>query len=195
MSAIASFGFAFWSLNQLTDYLRRRKRGFANQDDIKIEATLRSWLDKWRFKISRDAQPNMLFQFKAEDNLGCVMLVARPKDVNSFILIGGIWNIPPELETQFNSMPDNMRMDMLENLQIEMLRLGVSYIGLDTPLKKVGIEIRVPCDENCTESVFLREFQKARYAYLLMTTIMRKSLRHAGYVPKPLTPDKEDSQT
>lgn len=181
LSAIGAFGLTLWAINQFAIFRERRSKGFAAQNNDKIEATLRRWLDKERFKIKSDPRENMHFQFKAEDDAGRAMTVARPKDIEEFIFIGGSWKIPPDLHPKFDEMPDEIREEMLEELKVEMLRLKVNYIGLKHPLRRVGVEVRVPCDEAFTQSLFLQQLQTARYAYILMTVLMEKALRRAGH--------------
>ncbi len=188
LSGIAAFGVTFFSINQLAVFRERRSMGFVTRDNKRIEATLRKWLDNLRYKIQTDPQPHMLFQFKAEDDAGRVMIVARPKgELNEFIIVGGSWKIPPDYHPKFDGMPDDIREGMLEELKIEMLRLKVSYGGLTHPLRQVGVEVRVPCDETCTQSLFLQQFETAKFANVLMTVVMEKALRQTGNRPDEIS--------
>jgi hypothetical protein len=180
---VAFLGLGLLILNQLHIVGQRRSRGFASLSNDKIEATRRKWLDKERYSIRNEPQSNMLFQFKAEDNVGRNMIVARPKEIHNFIIVGGMWNIPSAVQPMFNNMSDEIRQDMLGDLRIEMLRLKVSYVGLLHPLRQVGVEVRIPCDETCTQSLFLQQFSTARYAYMLLTEVMTRALRCAGHDP------------
>ncbi len=184
LSGIGAFGLTFFSINQLAVFRERRSNGFATLDNERIEATLRKWLDNLRYKIQADPQDNRVFQFKAEDSDNRVMIVARPKEgLTEFILVGGSWTIPQDLQPKFDGMTDDERNGMLEELKIEMLRLKVSYSGFIHPLRQVGVQVRVPCDETCTQSLFLQQFETAKFAYILMTVVMEKALRQTGNEP------------
>jgi hypothetical protein len=178
--AMGLLAIGLFMVNQVDIIKTRRSKGFAHMKNEKIESILRKWLDKRGLKISSDPQPNMLFQFKAEDMLGRAITVARPRNLDNFIIIGGSWIIFSQDQSLFDNMPDNIRSEMLENLQIELLRFKVNYDGLSHPLRKVGVEVFLPCDETCTESLFIQQFDTARFAYITMTTIMTRALRQAN---------------
>ena len=181
LSAVGAFALTFWCLNQLATFRQRRGRGFATSDDEHIEATLRRWLDRQRYKLSSVHETSGRFQFNAEDNAGRKMVVLRPKNVGEeFIVVGNSWKIPPALVPRLDAMAEDIRDEMLDELKVEMLRLGVHYAGLAHPLRDIGVEVMVACDETCTQSRFLEHFDRAKNAYLLMTVLMRRALRRAN---------------
>ncbi len=170
-----------FALNQLHIIRMRHKRGFATMKNEKIEATVRNWLDKQGYSIRSVPDPKMLFQFVTTDNAGRNITVCRPTAEDNFIFVGGAWNIPPEIEKWFDQMPEASRENMLEQLRIELLRMRVDNIGLKHPLKQVAVQVRVPCDETCTEAVFLQHWVAAKFAYIMTVEVMRGALRREGY--------------
>jgi len=186
-------------MNQFHIVLMRHRRGFATMKNERIEATVRNWLDKQGYSIRNAPDPRMLFQFVATDNEQRNITVCRPAAEDNFIFIGGAWNIPPEIEKWFDKMPEDSREEMLEHLRIELLRMKVDNIGVGHPLRHVVVQVRVPCDETCTEAVFLQHWVVAKFAYIMMVEIMRGALRREGHdinkMPnQPPTPDKEGSE-
>ncbi len=168
-------------INQFHIVLMRHRRGFATMKNERIEATVRHWLDKQRYAIRSSPDPKMLFQFVTTDMAGTNMTVCRPVAEDNFIFVGGGWNIPPSLETLFDQMPEDSREEMLEHLRIELLRMKVDHTGLKHPLRHVAVQVRVPCDETCTEAVFLQQWVAAKFAYIMMVEIMRGTLRREGH--------------
>ena len=168
-------------INQFHIVLMRHRRGFATMKNERIEVTVRKWLDKQGYAIRSSPDDRMLFQFVATDNERRNITVCRPVAEDNFIFIGGGWNIPPDIEKWFDQMPEASREEMLEQLRIELLRMRVDNTGLKHPLRHVAVQVRVPCDETCTEAVFLQHWGAAKFAYIMMTEVMRGALRRAGY--------------
>lgn len=168
-------------INQFHIVLMRHRRGFATMKNERIEATVRNWLDKQKYAIRNNPNQKMLFQFTATDMDGRNITVCRPFAEDNFIFIGGSWNIPPDMEKWFDQMPKDAREEMIEQLRIELLRMKVDNIGLKHPLRQVAVQVRVPCDETCTEAVFLQYWVVAKFAYIMMVEVMRGALRREGH--------------
>lgn len=179
--ALLTLGGALFVMNQVLVYRRRNNQGFASQDNQGIEKTVRQWLDRERYKIQSDPQSNMLFQIKVEDESRRVLVIARAKDLPEFILVGGVWNVPLEDQAKINKdLSASVREEMFTQMRLELLRLGVGYVGIEYPLTKFGFEIRVACDETCTKSNFLDQFSRAKYAYVMATEIIRSTMTKNG---------------
>lgn len=168
-------------MNQFHIMLMRHRRGFATMNNERIEATVRRWLDKQGYAIRSSPDPKMLFQFTATDMAGSNIIVCRPVAEDNFIFIGGNWNIPPDMEKWFDQMPEASREEMLEQLRMELLRMKVDNTGLEHPIRHVAVQVRVPCDETCTEAVFLQHWVSAKFAYIMMGQVMRGALRREGH--------------
>jgi len=70
---------------------------------------------------------------------------------------------------------------MLAQLRIELLRMKVDHVGLKHPLRQVALQVRVPCDETCTEAVFIQYWVTTKFANIMMGEIMRGALRREGH--------------
>jgi len=179
--AFACVALGFFIINQTHIVIRRHRRGFASMKNERIEATLRNWLDKLGYSIRSAPNTNMLFQFIATDNAQRNITVCRPIAENNFIFMGEAWNIPPETEKWFDDMSEDSREEMLAQLRIELLRMKVDHVGLKHPLRQVALQVRVPCDETCTEAVFIQYWVTTKFANIMMGEIMRGALRREGH--------------
>ncbi len=146
------------AVNQLYILKQRSKRGLSTSNN-KIKNRIRDWLDSEHYKIQSDTQHNEHFRFKAEDNIGRQVIIARPKgELEDFIIIGGNWQIPPEYHEKLHNMAEDIKQAMLEELKMELLRLKVDYQGVKLPLRQVGVESRIACDETTGRLQFLQLF-------------------------------------
>ncbi len=179
--AFACVAIGLLIINQFHIVLMRHRRGFTSMKNERIDTTLRSWLDKLGYSIRSASDTKMLFQFVATDNQQTNITVCRPIAEDNFIFIGGNWNIPPDIEKWFDEMPKDSREEMLSELRIELLRMKVDNSGLKHPLKQVAVQVRVPCDETCTEAVFIQYWVTAKFAYIMMGQIMARALRREGH--------------
>lgn len=193
-----------FTVNQLYIVKQRSRRGLPTNNN-KIRSRIREWLDSEHYKVQSVTLQGEHFRFTAEDNIGRQVIVARPKgELEDFIIIGGSWKIPPEYHDRFDNMSEDIKQAMLEELKMELLRLKVDYQIGALPLRQVGVESRIACDETTSRLQFLQLFGTIKYANVLITVILEKGLRLAGYGPdsipddgpnQPSTPDKEGSQT
>jgi hypothetical protein len=180
---IGSIALVVFVVNQIHIINTNRRRGLAGKNNKKIESTLREWLYKEGYGIRNMPDKSMEFQFLADDTRGRKVLVGRSREHPEFIIMGNVYKIDDNLKSILGNMESDIREDMIEDLRMELLKFKANYIGLKYPMEEIGVEIKVPCDDTCTQAIFLEKFSTAKYAYMLSVELIRKAVRHAGVNP------------
>ena len=192
---VAFIALGLFIVSQLHVIKSRQGKGLARKSHNRIRNTVREGLDKEHLRIQNNPSDDLHFRFNTEDAMGRQVVVLRPKgEQEDFIIIGGSWKLPEKFHEKFDNMPQDIRDAMLEELKIELLGLKVSYKGLKIPIREIGAQSKVACDETTSQLQFLQMFNTVRYANILITIILEKGLRLAGYGADSL-PDDLPKQT
>lgn len=180
---IGVFSILLFGFNQFYGLRKKRARGFATMSNEKIYNILMQWLNKEGWSTKTQQRLDKLFQIHAEDSRKRAIIIARPKNEDSFIFIGGSWEIPQETQTTLDNLSEQAQEEMLSELRIEVARLGLDYSGLERPLKKIGLQTRLACDETVTRELFMRQVVTIRNIYIIVIVIINRAIYRAGHIP------------
>lgn len=171
LSPIGAFGLTLFSLNQYRLWQKRRSIKIEH-----IETAVRNWLYKGKFSIQDDPQPNAVFQFVARDEQGRPVVVCQLR-VESSLTLGARLLVSREDQQRLDPITGDENSTLLEDLKIEMVRIGVGFIGIQHPLREITIEEKIPCDDTLTELTFLQKVMFIRRIQVLIGELLRRAMK------------------
>ena len=172
LAMIAAPGAAFWSIAQVKGFWRLRQQTVEKSGDI-----IRKWLDHTRLSVANDPLSNAYYRYKVTQG-SRMASVYRDRDDPDVVGIGINLNVPQADYEALYSITSSNESNLLSDLRIEMMRLGIQYSGLMHPLRTVSFVDSVAFDQNLTRPAFIdRIFFMFRAQVLLGEFIEREARR------------------
>lgn len=187
LASIGAFGVTFWGINQFKIFRSGYKKPFVNWSNERTERTLREWLYRRGYQVHDASQPGALFAFEAKLHDIPITIVRLPK-TEAFITLLGALSVDPEYQKHVQALPEVQRIKILQELRIEMARLGVGYSGIADPLNRVELSTEIACDRSLTEEALLRAVMFIIRGIILLRQLIKKEVSIAS------TPDTGGSQ-
>ncbi len=189
----ALVGIGLLIINQLHTIRARRKKGLANLNDQEIRKTIRDWLDVPYLSIEPKVYPDKFLHFDVTGKHGIPVTVERLRTDPYRLNLGVKVNWEEEAKVKLQNLREPLRSNLINNLRIEMLRLGIQFVMSGQPFEEIVLIEQIPLDNSLTSFYFLqRIFFVVRAAKLIME-LTELGLRET--LPSELIPDKKDSQT
>jgi hypothetical protein len=176
--AVTTVFLALASLNAFYQLRLKLARNLSSLSDEKIEATLRDWLFRFGFTIGPASDADSLFRFSATDPEKRLVLVARLKDQEKFLVFAAVLRIQEEDTPLLAGLAGQPRAQMLEDLRIEFARFGIAYRGVRHPLKAIQMQHIVPLD-GLTELGIVVEISYLRRAMAVATELIKRAIRNS----------------
>jgi hypothetical protein len=86
--------------------------------------------------------------------------------------VGGVLDkVEQDDLARYTSLPNST---LIEELQMEMNRLGIGYTNFGHPLASIELTHEIPLDDTLNQVYFLNEFLKMRHAIALCTNTVTK---------------------
>jgi len=85
--------------------------------------------------------------------------------------------VSQEDQQRLDPITKDENLTLLEDLRIEMVRLGVGYLGINHPLRAITIEEKVPCDDTLTELAFMQKVMFIRRVQVLIGEFLRRVMK------------------
>lgn len=154
----------------------RRKRPATPKE---IEATIRSWLDGAQYSVRRDPQGNALFQILAEietpDKKRLPLSIGCLRESKQRVSIGIRIALSDDEQSALAKLDTSERDGLIYDLRLELLRLGVDYLGVATPLSEIAVQNHLDLN-TLTELDFLKGCFLVRRAHQLIGNSIRSAL-------------------
>ncbi len=109
-----------------------------------IETNIRNWLDAFQIGTKKVEDPQWLFAFVAELDNKIHVLIARPKNLDRYVILQSAITLSPEHKVIFDKLSESDKAIFAARLSIEISRAGVGYTmdlvhGLITLIRRVPI--------------------------------------------------------
>ena len=144
-----------------------------------IETMIRSWLDAAKYSVRRDPQPNTHFQLRAEmetpQGQRFPLSVAYIVGNEPIITVALKVVLAEDQRSALANLDIQNYNEFLYNLQLELLRMGLSYQGLTKPLSEIIIQNDLDWN-SVTQLDFLKGCFSVRRAHLVISTCLMKAL-------------------
>ena len=171
LSPIGAFGLTLFSLNQYRLWQKRRSTKIE-----RIETVVRDWLHRYQFSVRDDPQPNAVFQLVARDEQGRPVVVSQLRS-ELFLTLGARLLVTREDQQRLDPITRDENLTLLEDLKIEMARIGVEFIGIQHPLREIIIQEKIPCDDTLTELTFMQNVMFIRRIQVLIGEFLRRAMK------------------
>jgi len=143
--------------------------------DGELRRTLVDWLRRQGYGVDEQNGDRLAFKLVAEGPAHQPVTVLKTIDEPVFVRIGTGLAMPPVLREQFAKMPPGDRAEAIDDMRLEMVRLGVAHRGIGVPLIEVQIENAVLAGESLTEEAFFQGVRRIAIA----ATVLRQQLNRA----------------
>lgn len=144
---------------------------------INYENLIMKWLYKYGYsvqKISTDKVEWAIQSTHKDTKEGFPFLVAVYKTEPDFVSIFVNFKFTPEDQGELDRITSQPNSTLLEELRIEMARLGFEYAGLHHPMGVVAIGQKMAQDDSLTELAFLQAALRVRSAHSLCLSVISK---------------------
>ena len=157
---------SFSAFNQI----RKFKRG----KTINYQELILKWLLNYRYSVEKadDAAAEWIIKSTHISERHNPFFIAVFKAEPDFLQIFVNSNV--EVESKLDEITSQPTSTLIEELQIEMIRLGLEYRGLQHPLRKLWICIKMNKDDTLTQLSFLQNTLRVRSALSLLVVLISK---------------------
>lgn len=158
----------FSALNQIK---KHRKGTIINYQQLIV-----GWLFKYGYSIQKILGDNRAeWMIKATHPDGRVpFFVSAPKTEPDFVAIFVDSQFVPDDQAEIDKITAKPNSTLLEELRIEMARLGFEYRGLEHPLRSISLGQKMAKDDSLTELAFLQTALRVRSACNLYLSVISK---------------------
>jgi len=146
-------------------------------DDPRIQETatrVEAWFVDADWNTEHLSQPYLAWGFKATNRNGTVILVSQRTDRHDLIVIEAILAIAERNQHRLTQLPKRERVELLWEVQLQLMQMGVLYDGINDPLQRVTVLQQVHYDGLTKDTLFQRVFQVVSGMFAVDVMIARK---------------------
>lgn len=152
--------------------LRSRERVTVDNVATKV----RSWIDNFQLSVRTNPLPEAYFRYEVTMRNGNVVVVARPKERDRYIVIAGrLVSDAPTIET-LSHLSVDQRQELLADMIAEMARSKVTFSNMQVPPQNIVLEHRLPISDSLTEAVLLGAIDDMDSAMALIQATVAKAI-------------------
>ena len=136
--------------------------------DESMEATrdkVQNWLMSEGWQISEPSHPDFAWLIRAEDAGERRILVGQNKAREDRVHLEANVRISEDHRKQFESLPGEIRREILWNLRFRLLQMKVDFVGVAEPIQDVILTQRIYLD-GLTKDAFIQRFLAVRNAVI-----------------------------
>lgn len=168
---IGALGVSAVIVNQLDGFVQRRRKPLFEQTSRQIDSTLRDWIYRGSFSLRENTQEGFEFAFVVRDTQERPIFVGKPNDRDE-ILLQTVLSLNPNETEKVQKLDEEIKRKLISELRISLARHQVQYLGLETPMTKIGIVEIMLLDESFTRDVFMDRIDKVRYALVMVRELL-----------------------
>lgn len=122
-----------------------RALGFrkAAQEGTSLQTRVRAWLEQFGFHVTVLADPSTVFNFQVLVAPNRPVHVIQPKDSATFLVFGAQVMLRPEETEYIERQPHLRQKRFFWGVRLELLRLGVEFTDIKSPLESVRLVTRI----------------------------------------------------
>ena len=165
---IATFAATLTVLNQTNIWRDRRRKQISKFSNQEVEDTILKWITIPSFSVQRNVDPNALFSFMVKDSQERAVTIARAKDDPSQLVLAIKKQLLEDTKTKLEALEKSTSSQLIFNLRLELIRLGIGFQGVDWPLNQITLSDFVALDDSLTKTYFLGRVLFIRRAQLLI---------------------------
>lgn len=143
------------------------------------------WLIDEGWKIQGAESPDAEWVFVAEDRQGKKVAFGRNRGRPGFLELQSNIVLDERHRAQLEDLAEDDLEEFLWDLRFELLRLDVEFHGLRSPLRAVGLKIRI-YEEDLSRGQFYHQLRRMNRAMLMVLWSVTRKLSH------PAPPDAPD---
>ncbi len=144
-------------------------------EDLKNK--VHNWLNEEGWKLKAVSSPEFCWAFVAENSAGFKVNIAQQEDKKDQFLVRVGCNIR-DAQSHLASLSEDELEEFIWDMRFELLRSGVDFEGVGSPLQKVSIYRRIYAD-GLNKSSFVETVQKVMRAVLIVTWMLRRKFGNA----------------
>lgn len=187
LGVIFAFGGSLFLINQFRTWWPTRRI----KDDRWLSDAIARWLLSAKFSVTKVTTEDTIFHYHTEMH-GRKFSIMKTKDNPDDLKFSFILSIKENEQSFIDKLDNDTASKLMEDMRIEMSRLGVLYSNLKLPLRDIYIENYLPIDFR------LERFKLIQCALLMIRAnvlIHQLYIRALRLAKMPLKPDssKEDS--
>ncbi len=166
--------------------------GPSTRSNAALKSAVRDWLRRQRYEVEESPQPDAVFRLiaRAPEREAGISLLKR-RDDPATLRIGAEIVVPRSFTNQLARVSPVTRAEALEDLRVEVARLGMSSRGIGSTLTAIQIEESLLCDESLTAATFFQGLRRIDAAAALLRQQLNRLFRrieNATPATAPSTP-------
>ena len=130
-----------------------------------IRDKVQNWLMSEGWQIAEPTHPEFAWLIRAEDGGERRILVGQNKARTDRIHLEANIKISDDHRSQFESLPEEKRREVLWNLRYQLLQMNVDFIGVGEPIEDVILTQRIYLD-GLSKDAFIQRFLTVRNAII-----------------------------
>ncbi len=177
LGIIFGIGCAFWIVNQIDTWRARYKKGLTKLSDKDLEKTIRDWVDIPNLSFKRSDDSSTYFAYTLTDEQKRTIYVVRNRKSPQEITIGSAISIPTH-PTQYRELSEEELVEILDNISLEMIRLGIYFTitGKGSEPRVINFFNPVLIDDSLTSYQFKKECLFVIRAYTLLLQVFKLAI-------------------
>ncbi len=156
--------------------VNEKEKQLTELSDKELESTIHGWVDIPRISVTRQTNDETLFQFDVVAPNSIPITIKRRKVDPFFFHFGVIVTWKPETKEKLRSQQEPMRSNLMSNLRIEMLRLGIQF-EMKGNFDEILLVQTIPLDDTLTRFYFLQQIYFVIRCASLVGELIEQSLK------------------
>jgi flagellar biosynthesis regulator FlaF len=163
-------GLAFYIINQIQRYRHKR--------NINYQTLITKWLLDYHYLVKKasDYSDKELWEIECTcqpENL--TIKIAIFKDTPTYLTLGIIGKLSKQEQEDLVLYTSPINSTLVEEMQMEMNRLGVEYRDICHPLQHLELTRNLPLGDISLDQIYLyNEIIRMRHAFALLTNVVKK---------------------
>jgi hypothetical protein len=163
----------FFLINQIQNMAHKKKKDYRK--------IITDWLFQYGYAAKRNDHDAAVWQISVISSDGTPPIeVCILKNEPDFISIGIVCSISPEEIGPLTALTGQADSTLIEDLRIEMGRIGIEYRNLGHPLKSIYLAQKMALDNTLTPLSFLQTFLRVKHAISMFQCIIIKYKKTHG---------------
>lgn len=163
------------------------------RDDIWLSETISRWLLDAGFTLTKVSDEKRTLNFRVEDSRKRAFGIFRLRTKKDDVRLQFGLELTDEQQTAIGKLEDAEKQRFIEDIHLEMARLGVMYQDVILPSKQIFVETWLPLDKQHFDRFKVLQCALIMIrANVLLTVHIKRAVRAA---PSLSTPDTEGYQT
>lgn len=130
------------------------------------------WLFHYQYSIKKVVVDNALWQITVEENNKPPINIAVLKTDPNFLKIAIGGNLNPKQVQELSKITSLVDATLIEELKIELARLGIEFKGLTHPLSAVYLSYTMALDDTLTQLSFIQTCLRIKHAWSLYDNVV-----------------------